>query len=141
MVPFVVFGLDFGQIGGIAWSQKNLEGGREKIGLCGPFVVNIFKLGLCVGFFVAATNIRDGSVAGSAWLIPVTCAVVLLDMAYMEDERVDGRGGPLKLYENFDYLLIYAQMITFSVVFSNTGASFNWANVLIPLIIMMFLKC
>jgi hypothetical protein len=133
--------LDFAQIGGIAWSQKNMDEERGKIKLFGPFVVNIFKLGLCVGFFISATKIKDGSDAGAAWLIPVTCAVVLLDMAYMEDERVDGRGGPLKLYENFDYLLIYAQLITLSVVFSNTGASFNWANVLIPTYIMMFLKC
>lgn len=118
-----------------------MEDGRGKIKLCGPFVVNLFKLGLCIGFFISAINIKDGSVAGAGWLIPVTCAVILLDMLYMEDERVDGRGGPLKLYENFDYLLIYAQMITLSVVFSNTGASFNWANVLIPTIIMMFLKC
>jgi hypothetical protein len=133
--------LDFAQIWGIAWSQKDMEDGRGKIKLCGPFVVNLFKLGLCIGFFISAINIKDGSVAGAGWLIPVTCAVILLDMLYMEDERVDGRGGPLKLYENFDYLLIYAQMITLSVVFSNTGASFNWANVLIPTIIMMFLKC
>lgn len=137
----MVFVVDFGQIGAIAWSQKHQEDGSRRIGLCGPFVVNVFKLGLCVGFFVAAGKFRDGSVAGAGWLIPVTCAVVLLDMAYMEDERVDGRGGPLKLYENFDYLLIYAQMITFSVVFSNTGASFNWSNVLIPTFIGMFLKC
>jgi len=66
--------------------------------------------------------------------------VGFISMCNMEEETVDGRGGPMYFYENFDYLLIYTQMITLSVVLANTLDTFNWANILIPLFILACLK-
>jgi len=140
-IPFIVVVLDFFHIAGVSATQRGQDSSARKINVGCPLFVNLLKFGLCIGFYVAATKIKENSEMGFAWLIPTTIFVCIADMGTLEDERIDGRGGPLKFYENFDYILIYSQWIMLSIVFTNQLGSFNWANIFIPTFILMFLKC
>ena len=88
----------------------------------------------------AANSIRDGSDATFVYLIPIACFIVLINMCNMDEEYVDGRGGPMYFYENFDYLFYYFQGVLLSVVLANIMESFDWQTIFIPIFILACIK-
>lgn len=108
--------------------------------LCWHWFTNLSKIPIAIFSWKAASAAKDDTGETFVFLIPMMIFVGIISMCNMEEENVDGRGGPMYFYENFDYLLIYTQMIVLSSVLSNIMDTFNWGNILIPLFILSCLK-
>ena len=108
--------------------------------MCWKFIANTFRMVVGILAILAVRDIRDGTEETFIYLIPLTAVGVFFMFFSMSDETIDGRAGPLFFYENFDYLFLYAQAITLSIVCSNNLTTYNWANILIPITILSFIK-
>ena len=108
--------------------------------LCFNWFTNLCKVPMAIFSWKAANSIRDGSDETFIYLIPMACFIVMINMCNMDEEYVDGRGGPMYFYENFDYTLYYSQGVLISVVLSYVAESFDWQSILIPIFILACIK-